>query len=88
MYDDWFSNRSLSVGFFCSHSTETALLTVQNDIQLSVYKQRVTLLVLLDQSESPIDTDNHQVLLKRLESSFGISGSALGWFKSYLDGRS
>ena len=28
------------------------------------------------------------MLLKRLESIFGISGSALSWFKSYPDGRS
>ena len=74
--------------FFCGHSTETALLTVQNDILLSEYKQRVTLLVLLDLSQSPIDTVNHQVLLNRLQSSFGIPGSALSWFKSYLNERS
>ena len=50
-------------------------------------KQRVTLLVLLDLS-AIFDTVNHQVLFKRLESTFGISGTALSWFKSYLDGRS
>ena len=38
--------------------------------------------------KSFIDTVNDRVLLKRLKSSFGISGSALSRFKSYLDGRS
>ena len=57
------------------------------DVLLSMGKQRVTLLVLLDLSAA-FDTVKHQMLLKRLESSFRISGTALSWFKSYLDGRS
>ena len=60
---------------------------MHNDILLSMDKQRVTLLVLLDLSAS-FGIVNHQVLLKRLESCFGISGTALHWFKSYLEGRS
>ena len=60
---------------------------MHNDILLSMDKQRVTLLVLSDLS-SAFDTVNHQMLLKRLKSSFGISGTALSWLKSYLDGRS
>ena len=46
------------------HSTETALRKVHNDILLSMDKQRVKLLVLLDLSEA-FDTVNHQVLLTR-----------------------
>ena len=30
----------------------------------------------------------HNVLLSRLHSKFGISGAALEWFRSYLNGRS
>lgn len=67
-------------------STETAPLKVHNVI-LNMNNQRVILLVLLDLSAA-FDTVDHQVLLKRLESSFGISGTALRWFKSYLAGRS
>ena len=63
------------------------LLKAHNDILLSMNKQRVALLVFLDLSAA-FDTVNYQVFLKRLESSFGISGTALNWFKSYLDGRS
>ena len=69
------------------HSTETALLKVQNDILLNMDRKRVTLLVLLDLSAA-FDTVDHQVLVRRLESSSGITGTALSWFSSYLSQRS
>lgn len=69
-----------------STSTETALLKIQNDILLSMNRQHVTLLVLLGLSAA-FDTVDHSVLLKRMETSFGISGKALDWFISYLTGR-
>ena len=70
-----------------NYSTETALLRVKNDILLNMNKQHVTLLVLLDLSAA-FDTVDHNVLLTRLHSKFGISGTALEWFISYLSGRS
>ncbi|CAB4021807.1 Hypothetical predicted protein, partial [Paramuricea clavata] len=69
------------------HSTETALLKVANDILMNMNSQRVTLLVLLDLSAA-FDTVDHEILLSRLSSSFGIRGKALEWFSSYLSGRS
>ena len=69
------------------HSTETALLKVQNDILMNLDSQRVTLLVLLDLSAA-FDTVDHGVLLNRLSTSFGVRGSALQWFTSYLLNRS
>ena len=33
------------------------------------------------------DTVDHNILLTRLHDSFGISGTALEWFKSYLSNR-
>ncbi len=48
----------------------------------SMDQQRVSLQVLLDLSAA-FDTVDDQVLLRRLEVSFGITGTALKWFKSY-----
>ena len=68
-----------------NHSTETALLKVRNNILLN--KQHVTILVLLDLSAA-FDTVDHSILLKRMSSKFGLNGTALDWFRSYLSGRS
>ena len=69
------------------HSTETALVKVQNDILLCVDEQQVVLMALLDLSAA-FDTCDHRILLSRLETQFRISGSALDWFGSYLRNRS
>lgn len=42
--------------------------------------------MLLDLSVA-FDTVDHSVLLHRLQTSFGISGALLDWFKSYLSAR-
>ncbi len=70
-----------------SHSTETALLRVSNDILLSSDAGRCSILVLLDLSAA-FDTVNHCILTDGLRDWVGMSGTALVWFFSYLSGRS
>ena len=65
------------------HSTETALLRIYNDALLSIDQQKVSALVLLDLSAA-FDTIDHQILLSRLTSNFGITGSAFSLISSYL----
>jgi len=69
-----------------SHSTETALLKVSSDILTSLDEGQSCLLILLDLSAA-FDTLDHDIMIKRLSSAFGITGSALNWFISYLSGR-
>ena len=64
------------------HSTETALLYIQNDILNSIDQNKVVLLVLLDLSAA-FDTIDHELLINRLSSRLGLSGCVLDWFRSY-----
>ena len=68
------------------HSTETALLRVQNDLLQAVDNEGGAILVLLDLSAA-FNTIDHQKLLNLLNQSFGIRGVALKWFESYLKDR-
>ena len=68
------------------HSSETAILKIHNDIMISIDNHFDVILVLLDLS-SAFDTIDHAILLNRLQTKFGVSGSALNWFSSYLQGR-
>jgi hypothetical protein len=68
------------------HSTETALIKVQNDILQSLDKKSVTVLVLLDLSAA-FDTIDHQTLLQRLKNHFGVTDIAHKWMSSYLTDR-
>jgi len=68
------------------HGTETALLKVINDLLLSADRGEVSALCLLDLSAA-FDTVDHPLLPTQLKERFGVIGKALGWFQSYLHGR-
>ena len=68
------------------HSTESALLSIKNDVLLAFAKGEATAVVLLDQSAA-FDTIDHDTLLNSLSSWFGVSGVVLDWFKFYLSER-
>ena len=77
---------SFQSAYKAHHSTETALLTITDDILLSLDRGDNVFLLLLDLSAA-FDTVNHSLLLSRLENSFGITGTVLQCFHSYLTGR-
>ena len=68
------------------HSTETALVRIHNDILLAADKHLEAILILLDFSAA-FDTLSHQVLINRLRERYGVEGTALEWYKSYLEDR-
>ena len=68
------------------HSTETALLSIKNEVHLSLERGEPTALVLPDLS-AVFDTIDHNILLGYLKSWFGLDGTVLKWFASYLSER-
>jgi hypothetical protein len=69
-----------------NHSTETALLKIQNDILMGLDSGQGMILVLLDLSAA-FDTIDHDILVSRLQSRIGIQDPAKQWFESYLQHR-
>ena len=68
------------------HSTETALIKVQNDILSVLDTGSPAILLMLDLSAA-FNTIDHDILLSQLCNVYGITGNALDWFRSYLTGR-
>ena len=64
-------------------STETALIKITNDILTAIDKNSFTALIMINMSAA-FDTINHQTLLSRLSKLYGIKGSVLTWFDSFL----
>ena len=63
------------------HSTETALLREVNHLLQALDSICVSILSLLDLSAA-FDTTDHNILITRLLSTFGCSGTVFGWFFS------
>ena len=94
----WFAKQLLEHSHVCNlgnpyqsaykagHSTETALLSIKNEVHLSLSRGEPTALVLLDLSAA-FNTIDHSTLLSCLHIWFSISGSIVEWFTSYLTDR-
>jgi hypothetical protein len=72
-------------GFQKGMSTEYAVNALVNNIVKCLENKEVGFCILLDFAKA-FDTVNHEILLKKLEY-YGIRGTALNWFKSYLSDR-
>ena len=76
-------NPPLQSAYRKHHSTETALLRVLDGILMSLDHRQDVVLVMLDLSAA-FDTLDHEILISRLGSYFGLSDTVLHWFSSYL----
>ena len=68
------------------HSTETSLLKIHKDILCMMDDKKLVLLIMLDLSAA-FDTVDHTIMIDRLSTKIGLSGTVLNWFESYLEQR-
>lgn len=69
-----------------AHSTETALVKINNDILKAIDVNESIVLVSLDLSAA-FDTVDHSIFINRLEQYFGVTQFVKKWFSSYLTQR-
>jgi len=72
-------------GFRPNHSTNDAITELVADVTKSFEDKNNTLSIFLDLSKA-FDTIDHTILLHKL-NHYGIRGTSLNWFKSYLENR-
>ena len=72
-------------GFRKQHSCEHALLSAQEHIVKSLDRKQITLLLLIDFSKA-FDLVQADIMIRKLEN-YGIRGTVLEWFASYLTDR-
>ena len=75
----------MQFGFRSGHSTDHALITLTESIKSPLDNNRLGCGIFMDLQKA-FDTVNHEILLKKLEH-YGIRGTALLWFESYLRNR-
>jgi len=62
------------------------LLRILVDILLALDSGNLAVLTLLDLSAT-FDSVDHDILLRRLQTTYGLGGVVMDWFMSYLNGR-
>ena len=75
----------MQFGFRTGHSTDHALISLTETIKYTLDNQRFGCGIFIDLQKA-FDTVNHDILIKKLEH-YGIRGTALHWFQSYLSNR-
>ena len=73
-------------GFLKNHSTEYAAMELPDKVLKDIDEQNISLAIFMDLSKA-FDTLDHSILIKKL-AHYGVNGTALEWFISYLTGRS
>jgi len=73
----------LQSAYRANHSTETAVFRVLSDILLAIDAGDLSALVLLDLFTA-FNTADHDIFLRRLQTSYGIIGMVLQWFRIRL----
>src|SRR6218665_3900001 len=74
------------IGFRPGYSTDMALINIQDLITEAIDTKKFAIGIFLDLAKA-FDKVDHKILLKKLEF-YGIRGTPLLWFKSYLTDRS
>ena len=77
---------SSQYGFRAGHSCEDTIGEVLGEIVKGLQNGKTTICILLDLSKA-FDSLEHEMIFKKLER-YGIRGTCLNWFKSYLSNRS
>ena len=74
-------------GFHPKNSIMAALIQMCDEWYVNMDKGKLNGVVFLDIRKA-FDSINHNILLEKLETQFGISNNELKWFKSYLTSKS
>jgi len=74
------------LGFRPGYSTDMTLINIQDLITEAIDSKKIAIGIFMDLAKK-FDTVDHKILLKKLVL-YGIMGTPLFWFKSYLADRS
>ena len=73
-------------GFWKHHSCQTALIKLINDWLSHIDRGKIVAAIFFDLKKA-FDVVDHEILLQKL-ALYGVRGTSLHWFESYLSNRS